>query len=109
LAALRLEDELAFGEREKQELEIVLAHVTLSLQSQWRWQEAQDLSQALVAMANNDANPVLLVTADATPIYRNPAAEALLERAIGLCLENGRIVAATPGDRRLLQHMIGRA
>lgn len=109
LSALRHEDEQAFGEREKEELEIVLAHVTLSLQSQWRWQEAQDLSQALVAMADHDANPVLLVTEDATPIYRNPAAEALLERAVGLRLEDGRVVAATPGDRRLLQQLIGQA
>ena len=36
--------------REKAELEVLLDHITLSLQSQWRWQEAEDLARVLLAL-----------------------------------------------------------
>jgi hypothetical protein len=72
LSAYRAEHQSAFGAREKAELGVLLDHITLSLQGQWRWQEAEDLARALLAHSDHDTNPLILVTADAEPIYRNP-------------------------------------
>jgi DNA-binding CsgD family transcriptional regulator len=108
LSAYRAEDQGAFGAREKAELEGLLDHVTLSLESQWRWQEADDLARALLAQYDHDTNPSILVTADGEPIYRNPAAEHLLELGIGLRLDGTRLVAASRPDQRLLRETIAR-
>ena len=108
LAAYRAETQAPFDAREKAELVGLLDHVTLSLQSQWRWQEAHDLAQALLGLSDHDANPTILVTADGEPIYSNPAAQLLLERHQGLQLDGARLVAASPGERRLLSETIAR-
>lgn len=108
LSAYRSEDRGPFGAEERAALEIVLDHVTLSLRSQWRWQEADDLARALLSLTDHDSNPVILVTAKAEPIYRNAAAEQLLERRLGLRLDGGRLVAASPADQRLLAETIAR-
>lgn len=108
ISAYRAEDQAAFGAREKAELGVLLDHITLSLDSQWRWQEADDLSRALLALTDRDTTPAILVTATAEPIYRNPAADQLLDRRIGLCLEGARLAAASPADRRLLSETIAR-
>jgi len=109
LVALRAEDEPAFDAVERADLALVLGHVTLALQSQWRWQEADDLSRAFTAIADRDPTAMLLVTDDGAPVYRNRAAEALLEAAAGLRLERGRVVAAHVGDQRLLEQRIALA
>ncbi|MDE2253025.1 MAG: helix-turn-helix transcriptional regulator [Betaproteobacteria bacterium] len=106
LSAYRAEEQDAFGTREKTELTVLIDHITLSLENQWRWQEADDLSRALLALTDHDANPVFLVTADAEPIYRNPAADHLLDGRIGLCLDGKRLMAASPVDQRLLRETI---
>ena len=108
LSAYRAEDQGAFEAREKAELEVLLDHITLSLQSQWRWQEADDLAHALLAQSDHDANPLMLVTADAEPIYRNPAAEHLLDLGVGLRLDGTRLVATSRADQRLLRETIAR-
>lgn len=108
LSAYRAEDQGAFGAREKAELEVLLDHITLSLQSQWRWQEADDLARALLAQFDHDTNPMILVTADAEPIYRNPAAEQLLDLGDGLRLDGSRLVASSRADQGLLRETIAR-
>ena len=108
LSAYRAEAQADFGAREKAELEFLLGHITLSLECDWRWQEADDLAHALLALLDHDANPVILVTAGAEPVYRNPAAEKLLDSRSGLRLEGARIVAASPADQRLLRDAIAR-
>ena len=108
LSAYRAEDQCAFGAREKAELEILLDHITLSLQSHWRWQEAEDLARALLAQSDHDSNPMILVTADAEPIYRNPAAEQLLDLGVGLRFDGTRLVASSRADQRLLRETIAR-
>ena len=108
LSAYRAENQGGFEAHEKAELEVLLDHVTLSLQSQWRWQEADDLAHALLTLADHDSNPAILVTADGEPIYRNPAAELLLDRNHGLRLDGTRLVAASAGDQRLLSETIAR-
>jgi len=108
LSAYRAEDQGAFDAREKAELGFLLDHITLSLESQWRWQEADDLARALLALSDHDANPAILVTADAEPIYRNPAADQLLDRRHGLRLDGTRLVAASAADQRLLSETIAR-
>lgn len=105
LAAYRAEDQGAFGAREKAMLEVLLDHITLSLESQWRWQEAEDLARALIERV---ANPMILVTADAEALYRNRAADPLLDRRVGLRLDGARLVAASPADQRPLREMIAR-
>jgi DNA-binding CsgD family transcriptional regulator len=108
VSAYRAEDQDPFDAREKAELEILLDHITLSLESQWRWQEADDLARALLAQTDHDANPVIMVTGDAEPIYRNPAADHLLNLGIGLRLDGTRLLAATHADQRLLRETIAR-
>lgn len=108
LSAYRAEDQGEFGAGEKAELEVLLDHITLSLQSQWRWQEADDLARALLAQSDRDTNALILVTADAESIYRNPAARQLLDLDIGLRLDGSRLVASSRGDQRLLRETIAR-
>ncbi len=108
LSVYRAEDQGAFAARDKAELEILLDHITLSLQCQWRWQEADELARALLAQSDHDANPLLLVTADSEPIYRNPAAEQLLSLGAALRVDGTRLVTSSGVDQRLLRETIAR-
>ncbi len=108
IAAYRAEQQAPFGAAERATLQRLLEHITLSLHSQWRWQEADDLARALAAQSNQDANPLLLVTALAEPVYRNPAAEHLLAQRVGLRLDGGRLVADNPADQRLFGQAVAR-
>lgn len=108
LSAYRAEDQSSFGAHEKAELEVLLHHVTLSLEYQWRWQEADDLARALLGQSDNDSNPQILVTADSEPIYRNPAAELLLGLGVGLRLDGTRLAATSRADQRILRETIAR-
>lgn len=108
VSVYRAEDQAAFDAPQRAELARLLDHITLSLRSQWRWQEADGLAQSLLAMADQDTRPTLLVTADAEPLYRNPAADRLLEGHLGLRMDGARLVAASQADRRLLQDTIAR-
>ena len=109
LSAYRAEDQRAFDAGEKAELEVLLDHVTLSLQSQWRWQEADDLARAVLVHSDHDPNPLILVSAEAEPIYRNPAAEHLLDLGAGLRVDGTRLVASSSADQRMLREAITRA
>jgi DNA-binding CsgD family transcriptional regulator len=108
LSIYRAEDQGAFDDRARSELGVLLEHVTLSLESQWRWQEANDLARALLALTDHDANPLILVTAEGEAIHRNPAAEQLLQRCIGVRVEGSRLMAASAADQRLLRETIAR-
>lgn len=104
----RAEEQDAFDARKKAELTLLLDHITLSLRSQWRWQEADDLAQVLLSVSDQDTRPTLLVTADSEPVYCNRAAARLLDQAQGLCMDGARLASASPPDRRLLQQTIER-
>ena len=109
LTAYRREERGAFDAADRAEVQSLLDHIRLSLQSQWRWQEADDLAHALLALLDRDDEPVILVTAQCEPVYRNPAAVGLLERGVGLRLDGGRVIAASPGDRRVLREAVAQA
>lgn len=104
----RAEEQGAFDAQMKAELGLLLDHITLSLQSQWRWQAADDLAHALLSVSEHDTRPTLLVTADAEPVYRNRAAVQLLEGGSGLGMDGPRLVATSPADRRVLSQSIER-
>jgi DNA-binding CsgD family transcriptional regulator len=104
----RAEDQAGFDAQQRAELGRLLDHITLSLQSQWRWQEADELAHALLAVSDQDTRPTLLVTGDAEPVYRNCAADRLLDNHLGLRIEGTRLVAASEADRRLLHDTIAR-
>lgn len=104
----RAEEQGAFDAQMKAELGLLLDHITLSLQSQWRWQAADDLAHALLSVSEHDTRPTLLVTADAEPVYRNRAAAQLLEGGNGLGMDGPRLVATSPADRRVLAQSIER-
>jgi len=106
VSAYRAENQGPFDAREKAGMVILLGHITLSLESHWRWQEADDLARALLALSDKDANPVLMVTADAQSVYRNPAADFLLAGGSGLRLDGSSVVAVSPADQRLLRQTI---
>ncbi len=107
LLAYRAENQRPFDARDRAELKILLEHVTLSLKNQWRLQEADDLSRALLMLSDHDANPTILVTADAVVVYRNRAAAQLLETGTDLRAEGNRVRAATATDQRMLGNAIG--
>ncbi len=109
LAAYRSEDQAAFDDDAKSDWRVFLDHVTLALRAQWRWQEASDMAEALLALSDHDVNPTLLVTADGHAIHRNAAAVRLLERGEGLRQDGAsRVEASMPSDRRLLAEVIAR-
>jgi DNA-binding CsgD family transcriptional regulator len=109
LSAYRREERGAFNAAAKHELNSLLGHVTLSLESQWRWQEANDMAHALLVLSDHDEHPVLLVTAQSEAVYRNPAAERLLARVGGLRLDGAQVLAASAADERVLREAIARA
>lgn len=108
VSVYRAEDQDAFDTEKKAELGLMLDHITLSLQSQWRWQAADDLAQALLSVSEHDNRPTWLVTAEGEPVHRNRAAAQLLALGQGLAMDGRCLVAASPGDRRLLQQTIAR-
>jgi DNA-binding CsgD family transcriptional regulator len=108
LSAYRAEGQAAFDPHEKAEWARLLEHVTLALHAQWRWQEANDLAAALLALSDRDTNPTILATADGEPIYRNAAADELLEHGHGVALDGARLTAAVASERRLLAETIAR-
>ncbi|WP_326533887.1 helix-turn-helix transcriptional regulator [Pseudorhodoferax sp.] len=108
VSVYRAEDQAAFDARQRAELACLLDHITLSLRSQWRWQEADELAQALLALSDQETRPTLLVSGDAEPVYRNRAADRLLADRLGLCMDGPRLVAASQADRRLLHDTIAR-
>lgn len=108
ISVYRAESQEAFDERSRTELSQLLDHISLSLQNQWRWQEADDLAQALLSVADHDTRPTLLVSADAELVHCNRAAQTLLAQGMGLMMNGPHLVAANPTDRRLLQQAIAR-
>jgi DNA-binding CsgD family transcriptional regulator len=108
LCAYRAEGDGAFSARDKAQLTLLLEHITLALENQWRWQEADDLAHALLALTDHDPHSAILVTGAAEVIYRNPAADQLLAHRLGLRLDGARLLAASAGDQRLLAETIAR-
>jgi DNA-binding CsgD family transcriptional regulator len=108
LSAYRAESQRPFDAREKADLAALLDHITLALENHWRWQEADGLAHALLALTDHEPHAAILVTGDGEAIYRNPAANHLLERCLGLRLDGQRLVAASAGDERLLVETIAR-
>lgn len=109
LSAYRSEARGAFEAEAQDELRGLLGHVTLSLEAQWRWQEADDMAHALLALADHDEHPILLVDAQGDVVYRNPAAERLLDGGVGLRLNGTCVLAASVGDQRVLREAIRQA
>lgn len=108
LAAWRAAGQSAFDARERADLKLLLDHLALALEGRWRWQEADDLAQALLALAEQDTNATLLITDTAELVWSNSAADRLLDRAQGLRRDGARVVAAAPTDRRLLAEAAAR-
>ena len=108
LAAWRGAGQSGFDARERADLKLLLDHVALALEGRWRWQESNDLAQALLALAESDSNPTLLVTDTAEIAWCNSAAERLLDLAQGLRRDGARLLAAAPSDRRLLAEALAR-
>ncbi len=108
LAAYRAAGQPGFDARERADLKLLVDHVALALEGRWRWQESHDLAQALLALAEHDANPTLLVAGTTEIVWCNGAAELLLDRAQGLRRDGARLVAAAPSDRRLLAETLAR-
>lgn len=106
LAVYRARTQPAFNASDKEELAQLLDHVTLSMHSHWRWQEAQELAHALLRLSDHDASPVILVGPDAHPLHMNAAARQLLDAQRGLRLDQGQLVADHPRDRRQLAQTI---
>lgn len=108
LAAYRAAGQPGFDAEERAVLKLLLDHVALALEGRWRWQEADDLAQALLALAEQDAHATLLVSATAEIVWCNSAAELMLDRAQGLRRDGVRLASAAASDRRLLSDAVAR-
>lgn len=108
LAVYRAETQAPFDAADKARLAPLLEHITLSMHSQWRWQESHELALALLGLSDHDAHPAILVAADGEPLHVNVAAAQLLGERRGLVVDGGRLAAAHPGDRRLLADTLAR-
>ena len=102
----RGEDQAAFGEREKSTLKAVLAHVSLALENLWRLRQASDLATVMMGVVDRHSHPSILVDADGRVVHCNKTATALSVPSVGLCVEEGRITAATSVDRAALREAI---
>lgn len=108
LAAYRASGQPPFDARERADLKLVLDHVAIALEGRWRWQEADDLAHALLALAEQDANATFVVTDAAEVVWCNRAAEQVLDRAQGVRRDGAHLAAAAPTDRRLLADALTR-
>jgi DNA-binding CsgD family transcriptional regulator/PAS domain-containing protein len=102
----RGQDQAEFGEPEKSDLRSILAHLSLALENRWRVRQACDLAGVLMSVVDRDPHPSLLVDADGQVIHCNRSADARTAVSPGLCIEDGRIVAATHVDRAALREAI---
>ncbi len=102
----RGQDEAAYGEREKGGLRAVLAHLSLALEHRWRLRQSGDLTKVMMGVVDRHPHPSLLVDADGRIVHCNRSATALSVPRAGLCIEGGRLAAATPIDRAALREAI---
>lgn len=109
LCALRSESQHGFSEGDRREMQQLLEHVALALENQWRWQEAADISLALLALSDGESQALMLVTADARLVHRNRVADKLLEGSSGLAADDQTLRAVNPANQRLLREAIARA
>ena len=102
----RGEEEAAYGEREKAGLRAVLAHLSLALENHWRLRQSGDLTKVMMGIVDRQPHPSLLVDADGRIVHCNRSAIALSVPQAGLCIEGGRLAAATSIDRAALRDAI---
>jgi DNA-binding CsgD family transcriptional regulator/PAS domain-containing protein len=102
----RAEAEPPYGEREKTVLRAVLAHLSLALENRWRLRQSEDLTRVMMGVVDRHPHPSLLVDADSRIVHCNRSAAALSVPRAGLCIEGGRLAAATPSDRAALGEAI---
>lgn len=102
----RGQHQAAFGEREKSSLRAVLAHVSLALENRWRLRQASDLATAMAGVIDRYQHLSILVDADGRVVHCSRSATALSVPSAGLCIEEGRLAAATPVDRTALREAI---
>lgn len=102
----RGEDQVAFGEREKSSLRAVLSHVSLALENRWRLRQANDLATVMTGVVDRYPHLSILVDADGRVVHCSRTANALSVPSAGLCIEEGRLAAASPVDRAALREAI---
>jgi DNA-binding CsgD family transcriptional regulator len=102
----RGEDQAAFGEREKTSLRAVLPHVSLALENRWRLRQASDLAAVMTGLVDRYPHLSILADADGRVVHCSRSANALSVPSTGLCIEEGRLAAATPVDRMALREAI---
>jgi DNA-binding CsgD family transcriptional regulator len=102
----RGQDEVAYGEREKSGLRAVLAHLSLALENRWRLRQSDDLTKVMMGVVDRHPHPSLLVDALGRIVHCNRSAIALSAPRSGLCIEGGRLAAATSIDRAALREAI---
>ena len=106
LSLHRGEDQAAFGEREKSSLRAVLAHVSLALENRWLLRQASDLAEVMTGIVDRSPHLSILVDANGRVVHCSRSATALSVPSAGLCIEDGRLAAATPVDRTALREAI---
>ncbi|MBM3359713.1 MAG: helix-turn-helix transcriptional regulator [Betaproteobacteria bacterium] len=95
-----------FGGRDKAELRTVLAHLSLALENRWRLRQAGDMESVLTGIVDRRPQPSLLVDREGRIVHCNRSATALSALRTGLCVDGGRLAAATALDRAVLRDAI---
>ncbi len=87
-----------FDGRTAAALEALLPQLGRAVRTTWRLAAAEARGAGMEALLCRLPQAALLLAADGTVLYANPAAEALLRRGDGLTTARGRLCAARPCD-----------
>lgn len=102
----RAQNQAAYSEREKSVLTAVLAHLSLALEKHWCLRQSGDLTKVLMGVVDRHPHLSLLVDSGGRIVHCNRSATAPSVRRAGLCIEGGRLAAATSIDRAALREAI---
>ncbi|AUN93686.1 helix-turn-helix transcriptional regulator [Pseudazoarcus pumilus] len=106
IAAHRGEDQPDFSNDDRARLSDVLAHLSLALENGWKQREARDFGLALTEVIEQTAVATFLTDADSQILFRNRAAELLLEQDSGLIAPRNCLSAISGADRLALHEAV---
>ena len=102
LAIYRGLDQVAFSPEDKQLLQHLLSHLSLSLEYHWRLLHAEGLNQLFWSVIDRFENAAFLVTRDGVLLHRNNKADEFIQSFGGITLNDGRIEATSALEQRAL-------
>jgi DNA-binding CsgD family transcriptional regulator len=109
ISILRAESAKPFGEKEHQQLSVLMGHLKCVLEIRRKLQGLQLLQAASTHALDQLPTGVILVDASQRVVFANKAAERALNSCTGLTVEAGRLAAIRASDTTELRSLIGAA